>query len=157
MNFLARIRVLCKNNHGAALVELALVTPLLLLLFAGAIDFGGAYFVELEVANAAHAGAEYGSQNPTDTAGITAAAEQSAPNLANLTVAAPAWGCECSDGSSYNASCSPQPTCVASATRATKAVHRVQVTASSVYKTLLPWPVIPRTMTLSNTATIRGN
>jgi len=151
------LRILYKANHGAALVELALVTPILLLLVFGAVDFGHAYYVGIEVANAAHAGAEYGSQNPSDTAGITAAAKQSASDLPNLTVTVPTWGCECSDGSSYSANCAPMPVCSANSSRGGNVVHRVQVTISAVYKTLVPWPGIPTSLTLTRTATIRGN
>ena len=157
MRLLARLRVICKANDGAALVELALVTPLLLLLLFGAVDFGRAYYVGLSVASAAHAGAEYGSQYPSNTAGITTAAQQSAPDLKNLTVTALTWGCECSDGTSYSPSCFPMPVCSANASRGGNVVHRVQVTTSAVYNTLVPWPGIPKSLTLSNTATIRGN
>lgn len=157
MKFPARLRVLCRANDGAALVELAIVTPLLLLLLMGSVDFGSAYHAALEVTNAAHSGAEYGSQNPSDAAGITAAAKQGAPSLSNLTVTTPTWGCECSDGSSYTANCATTPTCSANASRGSNVVHRVQVKVSVVYKTLVPWPGIPASLTLSNTATIRGN
>jgi len=160
MKFPASLRILLKANHGSSLVELAIVTPILLLVVAGAIDFGRAYYVNIEVVNAAHAGAEYGSINPTDTTGITAAAHQSAPHVPNLTVPTVAYGCECSDGASYHASCSTVPTCTASAgppAVASNVVYRVQVKAQSVYTPLMPWPGIPSTLTLSNTATIRGN
>lgn len=157
MKYLARFRVLSKANDGAALVELALLTPALMLLLYGAIDLGRAYYVGLEVANAAHAGAEYGSQHPSDTAGITAAAKQSAPDLSNLIVTPPTWGCECSDGTSYSASCAATTTCTANSSRGGNVVRRVQVTTSATYKTLVPWPTIPNSVTLSNTATMRGN
>jgi hypothetical protein len=41
------------------------------LLVIGAVDLGRAGYVGIEVENAAHAGAEYGSLNPSDTATIT--------------------------------------------------------------------------------------
>jgi Flp pilus assembly protein TadG len=154
------LRILCKANHGAALVELALLLPVLMLLVVGAIDFGRAYFVYLEVVSAAHAGAEYGSLHPTDTTGMSTAATQSAPNVSNLTVPTAVYGCECSDGSSYTASCSTVPTCTASAgppARASNVVYRVQVKTQAVYTPLMPWTGIPSSFTFSNTATIRGN
>jgi Flp pilus assembly protein TadG len=157
MKFLARLRILCKANDGTALVEMALVVPVLLLLVFGAVDFGRAYYVKIEVTNAAHAGAEYGSQYPKDTAGITTAAKQSASDLSNLTVPTIAYGCECSDGSSYSANCAATLTCASSSSRGTNVVNRVQVTATSVYTTLVPWRVIPSSFTLTSTATIRGN
>ena len=41
------LRILLKAKHGAAMVELALLLPVLLLLVVGAADFGRAYFVYL--------------------------------------------------------------------------------------------------------------
>jgi Flp pilus assembly protein TadG len=157
MKLLKRLRVLCCANHGSALVELALITPALTLLLVGAVDFGRAGYVGIEVQNAAHAGAEYGSLNPSNTAGITAAAQQSAPNLSNLIVSAPTWGCECSDGTSYTASCTTTPVCSASNARGSNVVHRVKVSTSAVYKPMAPWPGIPSSITLYGSATIRGN
>ena len=156
MKFPARLRILCKANHGASLVELAFVIPILLLLVFGAADFGRAYYETLELVNAAHAGAEYGSQHPSDTAGITTAAQQSAPNV-SLNTPTVTYGCECSDGSSYFQNCSTTPSCTANAARGSNVVHRVKVTTSAVYTTLVPWGVIPSSFNLSGTATIRGN
>jgi Flp pilus assembly protein TadG len=160
MKFPASLRILLKAKHGAAMVELALLLPVMLLLVVGAVDFGRAYFVYLEVVNAAHAGAEYGSLHPTDTTGISDAASASAPNVPDLTVPTAVYGCECSDGSSYKASCSTVPTCTASAgppAVASNVVYRVQVKAQAVYTPLMPWTGIPSSFTFSNTATIRGN
>lgn len=152
-NFLA----ICKSDHGGSLMELALVCPILFVLLFAAVDLGRAFFVDLEVASAAHAGAEFGSQNPSNTAGMQAAAKQNAPDLTNLTVATPAWGCECSDGTSYSASCGTTPNCTANSSRGSNVVHRVQVTASVSYSTLLPWPGLSSPITLTSTATVRGN
>jgi Flp pilus assembly protein TadG len=149
--------VLCKTDHGAALVELAFVLPILLLLVIGAVDFGRAYYTKLEVVNAAHAGAEYGSQYPKDTVGITKAAKQSASDLSSLTVPSVAYVCECSDGSLKSDSCSSKPACTANATVSATPVYKVSVTTASVYSTLVPWPGIPTTMPMSSTAVIRAN
>lgn len=158
MKMLKRLRELCSTNHGSALIELALITPALTLLLVGAVDFGRAAYVGIEAQNAAHAGAEYGSLNPSNTAGITAAAQQSAPNLSNLTVSAPTWGCECSDGSSYSANCSPTPVCTADSTRGSNVVHRVQVKTKAVYSPMVSWPGISSSsITFTGEATLRGN
>jgi Flp pilus assembly protein TadG len=159
MKALARLCVLCKNDHGAALVELAFVIPILLLLVIGAVDFGRAYYMGIEVTNAAHAGAEYGSLNPpiTSTAGIIAAAKQSASDLSSMSVTVPSWGCECSDGSSSSASCATTPSCTVTSTRGGNAVYWVKVNTSVTYTTLMPWPGISNSFALSGTATVRGN
>lgn len=146
MKLLARLRVLCKTDCGGGLVEIALVTPILMLLALGAVDYGRAYWVQIQLTNAAHAGAEYGSRNYTDTTGMTAAATAAfpasgtVPKVSALTVTS-TYGCECSDGTSYSGSCSPTPVCVANATRDSSVVHRVKVTTSATYTTLFPWTV----------------
>jgi len=157
MKFPEHLRILRYDNQGAALVELALVIPTLLLLTFAVFDLGRAGYVGIEMENAAHAGAEYGSLNPSDTAGITAAAQQSAPNVSNIIVSTPTWGCECSDGSSYSASCTTTPVCTANSSRGSNVVHRVQVKTSVVYRPLVAWPGIPSSITLSGSATLRGN
>jgi Flp pilus assembly protein TadG len=142
---------LLRGEHGASLVELALLLPVFLLLIFGALDFGRLFYLESELAGAAHAAAAYGSQNPTDMSGMQKVAQYDAPNVPNLSVGAPTYGCECSDGTSYVASCSPtKPTC------STNVVYRVNVTVTSTYTPLFPWPRIPSSMSLSNSASMRG-
>lgn len=148
--------LLCESDHGAALLELALVAPVLFALLFGAVSLGRAYYVALEVTNAAHAGAEYGLLFPAESAGVAAAAKASAPEV-TLGTPTVTWGCECSDGTSYYANCSTIPTCTANSTRGSNVVRRVSVTTTSVYKSFVPWPGIPSSITLSSTATIRGN
>jgi len=43
-------------KHGAALVELAIVAPLLLFILIGTVDLGPAAYEAIEIENAAHAG-----------------------------------------------------------------------------------------------------
>jgi Flp pilus assembly protein TadG len=142
---------LLRNEHGSSLVELAFTLPLLLLLLMGAVDFGRAFYMAVEVVGAAHAGAEYGAQNPTDTAGMKIAAQDDAPNVASLSVTTPTYGCECSDGTQYSASCTSQPT-----TCAYNVVYLVKVTASATYTPMVPWPGVPSSLTLSKTAQMRS-
>ncbi len=154
MKIPARFRVLCKTDRGGSLVELALAVPILMMLLAGAIDFGFLWFEGLEVTNAAHAGAEYGSQYPTDTAGMATAAHHSAANLSGWATPTATYGCECGDGTLYSANCSVKPT---TCTPVTNVVYRVQVTAQSVYNTLAPWPsFMPSSITITRTATMRA-
>jgi Flp pilus assembly protein TadG len=49
----------CSNNEGQALVEFALMVPLLCLLIVNMINFGAFFFGWITVANAARAGAQY--------------------------------------------------------------------------------------------------
>ena len=114
------------------------------------VDLGRAVYTAIEIAGAAQAGAEYGIQKPTDSAGMKAVALSSASNVANVSVPTPQYGCECSDGTSYSSSCAVTPTC------STNVVYRVNVTVSTNYKSLLPWPGIPSNIHLSNSAAMRS-
>ncbi len=150
MKFRLHCQIFRSMDHGSSLVEVALVIPVLLLLLLGTVDFGRVYYLAMEIAGAAHAGAEYGFQNPTDATGIQAAAMHDAPDVPNLAVATPAYGCECSDGSSFSANCSSTPRCT------NNIVYRVSVNVSTTFTPWFPWPGIPSTISLSNSATMRG-
>jgi Flp pilus assembly protein TadG len=139
-----------QDEHGASLVETAIMLPFFLLLLFGTLDFGRAYFLATEVAGAARAAAEYGAQNPTDTTGITKVATADAPDVPSLSVGTPTYGCECSDGTSYSANCGATPTCT------NNVVYRVSLTVSTTYTPLFPWPNIPSSIPLSSTAVMRS-
>lgn len=145
-----RFWIFAASEHGSSLVETALLTPLLLLLLIGTADLGRAIYTAMEVAGAAQAGAEYGMQKPSDTAGIQSAALNSAPDVSSQMVVTPQYGCECSDGTSYTASCTTTPVC------ASNVVYRVNVSVSTTYKPWFTWPGIPSSMQLSNSAAMRS-
>lgn len=62
--FVARRARRRRQSSGQALVELALTMPIVLLLFAGAADFGRIFYNFVALENAVKEGAIYGSQNP---------------------------------------------------------------------------------------------
>ena len=140
------------DETGAGLVELAFVLPLFPLLLFGAIDFGRAFYLSVEVAGAAQAAAVYGAQNPTDTAGMLTAAQEDAPNVPNLSVATPVYGTECPDGTQYTAGTSTMPTC----SGYPKGVYRVNIKVTATYSPWFPWPGIPSSISLGNTASMRS-
>lgn len=142
-----QLRIL-RSEQGSSLVEVALVLPMLLLVLVGMVDFGRGYYLGNEVAGAARAGAVYGSQNPTDTAGMKTAVTEDAPDVPGITASA-SYGCECSDGTSASASCSTVPTC------STNVVYYVKVTASATYTTMVPWTGLPSSIALSRTVEMR--
>jgi hypothetical protein len=53
-----------RRHRGQSLVEFALVTPILLLIFAGAADLGRAFYAYVAIENAAKEGALFGSRIP---------------------------------------------------------------------------------------------
>jgi Flp pilus assembly protein TadG len=146
---------LLRGEHGASLVEMAFVLPLFLILAFGAVDFGRALYLSMEIAGAADAAAAYGSLHPSDTTGMKTAAQDDAPNVTNLSVATPTYGCECptdTTGSTYSANCATQPTCSGGNTF----VLRVNVTVTGTYTPLFPWPGIPSSIAFSSSASTRS-
>ena len=80
---------LITDSDGQSLLELAFVLPLLVVLLFGAAEFGRLCYIGIEVTNAAHAAATYGSQNratASDNSGMTTAATSDGFNLTNLQV-----------------------------------------------------------------------
>lgn len=156
MEQISATRGLPRREQGSALVELALILPLIVLLFVGAVDLGRAFYYSNAVARAAESGALYGSQNPTDTAGMVQISDQAMQAAFNSaadmsgTNATATYGCECMSGSGLSSGCTNTPSCT------TNEVYYVTVTANSTYQTLLPWPGIPSSYNLSSTVTMRS-
>lgn len=80
MTFMRLIRRLIKNGRGQALVELALVLPLLILLLFGTMEFGRIFHSYLALANASREGARAGIVG-ADDAGIRTKVKDVAASL----------------------------------------------------------------------------
>jgi Flp pilus assembly protein TadG len=143
-----RLLTFLKDRKGSSLVECAVVLPVLLLLMVGSIDFGRAYFISIQVASAAQAGAAYGVQSFTDTAGMITAAKLNAPSVPSMTTVA-TFGCECHDGSSSSALCTSNPTCPQNV------LNYADVTTTAVYTPMLPYPGIPAAINLRSEVRMR--
>ena len=140
---------LFRDQSGSSLIELAMLASLFVLLLAGSVDLGQACYVAVELSGAANAGAEYGTQHPSDTSGMQAAASLNAANLTGLSSSA-AWGCECSDGTHASASCTTTPSCSATL------VKYVAVTTALTYKPTLNFPGVSSSLTLKGSARLRA-
>lgn len=55
-----------RSQDGAALIEFAIVVPMLALLLIGVVETGRYMAYGLRLSNAAHAGAQFGAQNPVN-------------------------------------------------------------------------------------------
>lgn len=69
-----------KCDRGAALIEFAIVVPVLTLLSIGAVDYGGAVNVATKLNSAARAGAQYGINHPADACGVYKAVQNATTN-----------------------------------------------------------------------------
>lgn len=94
------IFALRRMDAGQALVETALVFPLMVAMLVGAAELARVIFAAIEVTNAAKAGVQYGAQNgytAQDSSGILTAAQGEAANVSGLS-ATTSLACVCSDG-----------------------------------------------------------
>ncbi len=143
-----------RHERGAALVEFALTTPLLMLLLVGIIEMGRFAYFSILVGNAAHAGAFYGSQNLTtanDTTGMQNAVLNDGQNVSGLHASpAPTIFFQCWNGTTAQASTSS--TCTTSGYHA---VEYVKVNATGSFNALVNWPGLPQQMNLTRTAIMR--
>jgi Flp pilus assembly protein TadG len=140
---------LWRGQEGGSLVELALTIPLLLLLLLGAGDFCRVFYTSIGLADAARAGAQYGSQDTivaSDITGMVNAAKQDAADIPGITVTASECVCTPTTGIT---------TCGASyCTYSPKATY-VVVDTQVAFKTLFTFTGIPSSLALSRKAVMQ--
>jgi len=140
---------------GQALVEVALVAPILVLLLIGAVEFGRLEYASIEVNNAARAGAQYGSQTPVtamDFSGMQQAAINDAPDVLSLTATTTNY---CSCPVSNSCSSATQAACTPGMCSGTQICEYVQVNTQAVVDPLFHYPGLPTTFTLQGQSTMR--
>ncbi len=133
-----RTRTRNRRDRGQALVELALIAPILIILMLGVIDYGRVYFAYVSVTNGARIGADYASGSATkaaDTAGIKAAALGDTTDLLNQSDTNPN----------------------VSVTTANDSQGRLyaDVTMTYTFSTLFPWPGLPSSINIERTVRSR--
>lgn len=152
------------------MLEVALLTPMLLLLLLGVVEMGRYAYIGILVGNAAHAGAMYGSEsvaNSADTAGIQTAADNDFQNngqiVSTLTVNS-FTSCGCDKGGTISGqtnACSTTAdpnianTIAACSTGGGHWVVMCNVEASGTFSSLFNYPGIPSSITVDRTATLR--
>jgi PKD repeat protein len=133
--FLSPLRAIKRHwkceSKGQALVELALIMPILLFLLLIVIDFGRLFASYVEIANASREGAAYAAGNPTDLPGISvrAAAETNSQSQAGQGALVVTATCASSGG---------QPIDCASAAGGSGVGSSVTVTTSERFTFLTP-------------------
>jgi Flp pilus assembly protein TadG len=135
------------RSRGSAVLEFALSSTLLFMLFAGLADLTRMFYYARIVTNAARAGVQYGmytSANWTNYTGMQSAATASAGNLTGLSAVATSY-CQC-PGTSGTVACAS--TCSGSTTPK----EYVQVTTTYPFAAVVAWPKLPATFNISYTS-----
>jgi Flp pilus assembly protein TadG len=151
-----------QSPSGQSLLEVALLLPLLLALLLGSIELGRYAYISILVGSAARAGAAYGAQSlvqAVDTTGIQTAADNDFQNNGQNTstlavISSASCGCD-SNGTVTGATCSTKADSNAGSCNSGHWVVTVSVTASGTFNSLFNYPGIPKSITISNTATVR--
>lgn len=131
------------------MTELALALPVLVLLLLAATDFGRLYYTNIEVVDAARAGAQYGSQGVTAAAnapGMVQVAKNDATNVPGLS--ATATQCICTVGGVGSVPACPTSYFTSSPAGATF----VEVDTSATFNTIVRYPGIPSSVALAGKA-----
>lgn len=142
-------RALRRDRRGNAAMELALLASPLMMLAVGTTDYGLGVYRQMEVQNAAQAGAEYALKHGFSTSAITAAVTGATP-LSVSASPAPAQSCGCPSGATITSA-----TCGSTCGDGFPAGTYVTVAAQATYSTIIPYPGIPSTYTLAASSTVR--
>ncbi|HUR21462.1 MAG TPA: TadE/TadG family type IV pilus assembly protein [Vicinamibacterales bacterium] len=151
------------EEAGGALVELALVLPVLVLVFVGTVDFGRVFYTSQSLVNAARAGVQYGAHTPArsaDLAGMKTTAE-AATGMTGITATASRL-CQCaSDSGTFSPTAGTANDCTTPETTSCPGGHRVvtvTVVTTKSFSTLMAGglPAFMQTMSLTRTATMRA-
>ena len=151
-----------RNAHGqrgVALVEFALVVPLLALLLGGIIEIGRFAYFSIAVANAARAGAQYGSYDSVravDITGMKNAAVADGQNNIKTIQAAANDVCTCWNSTSGTEAPSP-PTHAQCGVLCTSGrnVTYVEVDTSGSFSPMFSYPLFPSSFAVSSKAIMR--
>lgn len=140
-------RALLRSERGTTLAELALMVPAFTVILIGSAECARLAYAGIEVSNAAHAGAQYGSQThgtASDTTGIQNVAKAAAPNVTGIQAVA-STTCVCSNGTTI--------TCSNAATACTaRILEYVQVNTTATVTSTFKLPKLPASYTLKGVA-----
>jgi TadE-like protein len=140
--------------NGVTAVEFALAAPILLGLLTPVADLGLAYSQQIQVQQAAQAGAQYASLHPWNSnsaAAITNAVTSATRLGALIADPAPSQTCGCPNGSTVGAA-----TCGSLCADGGQAGYYVVVHARLAYSPILPYSLLGNSAVLTAQATVRA-
>ncbi|MBL4615597.1 MAG: pilus assembly protein [Magnetovibrio sp.] len=143
------LKAFCGHTRGAAAVEMALISPVVLVIILGIIDFGFLVHNSMQVSSATRSGIQFIMENPTSYSANAATVVQSATNLPSASVSVTtSEGCRCL-GSAASVDCSTD-TCSGKTPP-----KYVTVTTTYSHVLILGFPGVPDPWTITRTASIR--
>lgn len=147
------LRRFLRDRAGTSAVELGLCLPLVAGMIIPLTDLGMGAYTQMQVVNAAQAGAEYAGTSGFNSANITNAVTNATSLPGVSATPAPAQSCNCVTGTTVGPSLGTPP-CAQTCTSGTVGTF-VTVGAQATYTTLFNYPGISSPMTLSAQTVIR--
>ncbi len=144
-----RLAALLDADDGSAVMEFSIAAPVLAIIFVPLIDVGMAVYQQMQVQDAAQAGAQYAMRHGWNSSAIQSAVTSATALSVNATPA-PSKSCGCPDSSSVSAA-----TCGSTCSDGQTAGTYVTVGAQVTYTPLLPYPTMGNSITLSAQTTAR--
>jgi Flp pilus assembly protein TadG len=146
-------------ERGSAVVETAIVLPILMVLVLGAADFSRVFYFAMTVTQAVKAGIQYGGQSPgkaADISGEQAAAVAAASDITGFTATGYAPGTAQNPCTCWNSTTGTEAN-MATCTSACAGSIRMYayVTGSATFTTVANYPGIPHSIAITRTASIR--
>lgn len=132
-----RFSLLLRAREGLGAIELGFIAPVLFTLLLGVLDFGMAFWQQMEIANAADAGAQWGMGNAYNETSIRTVA-QSATNLSSVNVSS-TNPCGCASSTGVAGGYGTPPSCMTCPDGSTAKPYIV-VNTRICYSTLFHWP-----------------
>jgi len=148
-----RAASLVRAEHGNSAIEFALATPILVALLVPVADLGMAFSEQIQVQQAAQAGAQYATLHPWNSSSVTdiSHAVLAATTLSTISASpAPSQTCGCPSGSAIATA-----TCSSTCSDGQPAGYYVLVNAQAPYTPQLPYSVLGSSVTLSSQSTVR--
>jgi Flp pilus assembly protein TadG len=140
--------------EGVSTIEFAFIGSMLVTLAIGMLDFGMALWQQMEVGNAARAGAEYAAVHGWGTDG--SAVQTAATSATTLSVtASPSQVCGCPDASSGVTLTGQSPPCTTPCSNGGSLSAYISVSTQSSYALIVPFPGISSPISLTATAVSR--
>lgn len=144
------LRSLREDVAGVAAIEFAVMIPCLIVMTVGTVDVGMGIYRNMQVQNAAQAGAQYAMTNSFDPTRI-ASIVSGATGMQGISASpAPVQFCGCATSTGV-VSVSCGSTCSGGAIYGTY----VRVSSLGTYATLLPYPMFASSFTLTGQSTVR--
>lgn len=147
---LRKARAGLRDRRGASAVEFAVALPVLVGILIPTTDLGMGFYTQMQVQDAAQAGAQYAVLHGWDSTAIQNAVT-SATALSTITASpAPTQSCGCASGTSITT-----VGCNASCPDGSTPGSYVTVNAQAPYTTLIPYPGIASSFTVTAQSAVR--